>query len=64
MNEIFEVRNEHPYNLRRNCQLSRPLVIYHGTENLTYLGPKVWDILPNIYKNIDSLNKFKAAIKK
>ena len=39
-------------------------VIFHGTESLSYLGPKVLDILPNIYKNIDDLEKFKKAIKK
>ena len=38
--------------------------IYHGTESLSYLGSKVWDILPNIYKNIDDQEKFKKAIKK
>ena len=36
MDEIFEVRNEHPYNLRQNFQFS----VYHGTESLFYLGPK------------------------
>ena len=61
MNEIFELRNKHPYNLRQNSQFFRPLVksVYHGTESLSYFGPKVWDILPNIYKNIDGLHKFK-----
>ena len=65
MNEIFEVRNEHPYNLRQNYQFFRPLVrsVYHGTESISYLGPKVWDILPNIYKTIDGRHKFKKAIK-
>ena len=66
MNEIFELRNERRYNLRQSSQFFLPLVnsVYHGTESLSYLGPKVWDILPNIYKNIDSLHKFKKAIKK
>ena len=66
MNEIFEVRNEHPYNLKQNSQFFRLLVksVYHGTESLSYLGPKVLDILPNIYKNIDRLHKFKKSIKK
>ena len=66
MNEIFEVRNEHPYNLKRNSQFFRPLIksVYHGNESLSYLGPKVWDILPHIYKNIDGLQKLKTAIKK
>ena len=55
MNEIFEVRNEHHYSLRQNYQFYRPLAksVYYGTKGLSYVGPKVWDILPNIYKNID-----------
>ena len=66
MNEIFEVRNKHPYNLRQNSQFFGPLVksVYHGFESLSYLGPKVWNILPNIYRNIDGLHKFKKTIKK
>ena len=62
-NEIFQVANEHPYNLRQKSQFFRPLVksVYHGPESLSYLGPKVWDILPNIYKNIDGLHKSKKG---
>ena len=66
MNEIFEVRNEHPFNLRQKSQFFGPLVksVYHRHESLSYLGPKIWDILQNIYKNIDGLQKFKKPIKK
>ena len=66
MNEVFEVRNEHPYNLRQSSQFFRYFVklVYRGTENLSYLGPKIWDTPPNIYKNIEDLHKFKKAIKK
>ena len=42
MNEIFELKNEHPYNLRQHSQYLRPLVksLYHRTESLSYLGSK------------------------
>ena len=65
MNEIFEVRNEHSYHLRQNSQFFRPLVksVYHGTESLSYLGPKVCIIPTKICKNIYGLDKFKKAIK-
>ena len=65
MNKIFEKRNEHTYNLRQKPQFSWLLVksVYYGTETLSYLEPKAWNILPNIYKNIDGLNKFKKAMK-
>ena len=36
MDEIFEVRNEHPYNLRQNFQF----LACHGSEILFHLGPK------------------------
>ena len=65
MNQSLEIRNEHLYNIRQNNQFSRPLVksVYHGAKSLSYLGPKIWDILPNIYKNVDGLGKFKKTIK-
>ena len=33
MNEIFEIGQKHPYNLRQNSQFCRPLLksVYHGT---------------------------------
>ena len=31
---------------------------------VSYLRPQVWEILPNSYKNVDGLDKFKNAIKK
>ena len=54
------------YNLRYNSLFSRPLVksVYKGTESLSFLGPKIWDILPDIYKGLPDLNSFKKALKK
>ena len=67
MSEIFEVNNKHPYNLRQNYKFSRYSLVksvYNGIENTSCLGTKVWDILPNLYKNIDGLDKFKRLLKK
>ena len=60
MNKIFEVRNEYPYNLSKNSQLSRLFIksVYHGIESLPNLGLKVWDMLATISKNRDGLDKF------
>ena len=64
MNEIFQLRNEHPHKLRQNYQFSRPVIkSYHVPKSLSYLEQKVWDILPNIYKNMDRLGKFEKAVK-
>ena len=51
------------YNLRYNALFSRPFFksVYKGTESLSFLGPKMWDILPDAYED---LNSFKVALKK
>ena len=59
INEIFEMRNEDPYILRKTRSVFPPF-----SNSLSHLGLKVWDILPNIYNNMDGLEKLKMAIKK
>ena len=65
MNNIFKLKAENSYNLRQVSEFSRPMVksVYHGTESISYLGPKIWDILPEKLKNIDNLEHFKKEIK-
>ena len=35
----------------------------YGIETPSYLGPKLWNLVPNEYKTIESLADFKAKIK-
>ena len=37
--------------------------MYHGTESVSNLGPKIWDLVPSNPKEISDLDKFKKAIK-
>ena len=64
VNNIFTQKNF--YNLRLNSQFSRPLVrsVFHGTESISYLGPVIWDILPDSYKSLLNFSDFKNKIKK
>ena len=64
MKDIFSI-NRNPYNLRQNSQFSRPRIntVYHGTESISNLGPKIWDLVPSNLKEISELDKFKKAIK-
>ena len=64
MKDIFPI-NRNPINLRQNSQFSRPRVntVYHGTESISNLGPKIWDLVPSNQKEISELDKFKKAIK-
>ena len=54
------------YNLRRNNTFERRQVhsVYHGTESLSFLGPKIWDLVPLELKQLESLEVFKLKIKK
>ena len=64
MKDVFPI-NRNPYNLRQNSQFSRPRIntVYHGTESISNLGPKIWDLVPSNLKEISELGKFKKAIK-
>ena len=64
--ELFARRDEHSYNLRHNAEFLKPLVnsVRYETGNISYLGPKIWGMVPDTFKNIESLYNFKKAIKK
>ena len=66
MHEILKLKDQSQYNLRYNSLFSRPLVksVYKGTESLSFLGPKIWNILPDTYKDLPNLDSFKVALKK
>ena len=48
---------ERPYNLASHYKLERKgdPTVYHGSESLSSLAPKLWDLLPNSIKNSASL---------
>ena len=48
MNDIFHFV-ERPYNLKSNYTLERKRnhIVYHGSESLPSLAPKLWDLLSN-----------------
>ena len=67
LSNVFTQKNSHSCNLRLNSQFSRPLVrsVFHdGTESISYLGPVIWDILPDSYKNLPNFIVFKNRMKK
>ena len=64
MKDIFPI-NRNPCILKQNSQFSRPRIntVYHGTENIPNLGPKIWDLVPNDLKSKSELDKLKKDIK-
>ena len=53
------------YDLHRNDTFEKRQVhsVYHGTESLSFLGPKIWDLVPVELKQSESLYSFKLKVK-
>ena len=65
MKDIFELQNP-SYNLRSSCsQFRRENIktVHYGLQSVRYLGPKIWELVPNNIKYSNSLSKFKKLIK-
>ena len=56
-NQNYELRN------KNHLMLSMPKAVRYGTERLRFLGPKIWQIVPNEFKEVDNLCAFKIKKK-
>ena len=63
--ELFRFREQIPYELRQRPQFQIPWVhsVFSGTGSLKFLGTKIWVLVLNEMKQLESLGKFKNAIK-
>ena len=63
--DIFSSNSRVNYDLHYQSEFSRPLVksVFNGTETISYLGPRIWDLVPLKIKQKESLTAFKKAIK-
>ena len=63
---IFTQRTQNHYSLQNASDFQIPFVrtVYNGTENISHLGHKIWDIVPVETENAISQNSSKAQIKK
>ena len=58
--------NQNHYNLQNQSFFRRPLMrtIYQGSESISYLVPKIWDINPEKLKETSSVDSFKKSVRK
>ena len=65
MKELFAPKmGSHDLRNNNSCKRRRVNSVWHGTESVSYLGPKIWDLVPNEIKESESLNGFKFKIKR
>ena len=62
--ELFHNRTLN-YELWHPSQLRIPRIesVYNGSESITYLGPKIWNMVPSELQEMLSISSFKKAIK-
>ena len=66
MKDVFPLNDYSGYNTRnkRTFKSRHVKTVRYGTGSLAYLAPKIWELVPNEMKNLESLAAFKTAIKK
>ena len=63
--ELILPNRQHRYELRYNPDFAIPIVksVHKGLESLSYLGPKIWELLPCEIKEKETFLQFKDKIK-
>ena len=59
MSEIFDKRNN-VYDFRNPSEFARRNVrnVFNGTESTSFLGPKIWDVVPSELKQFRNCKCF------
>ena len=66
MNDVFQVKSPAPYYLRDKNELysRNPKTVAYRADSVSFVAPKIWSIVPQEFKNSQSLYSFKKAIRK
>ena len=63
MNQVFPLKKSNVFSSSFPFMTVNVKSVSYGTETLTFLGPKIWALIPNDLKKVKSLPKFKKEIK-
>ena len=63
MNLVFPINNLKQYSRSRDFISRKVTTVLHGKQTLSFLGPKIWNIVPDAYKSF-SLSKLTKKIRK
>ena len=61
MQDIFEAKSNY-YNTR-NAPVRNIKTVRYGLQTISYIAPKIWDLLLKEMKQVTTLNEFKTKIK-
>ena len=65
LNELFPLKPLSKYNLRNQPEfiLRSIKTVHYGLNSLVQLGPRIWELLPNDLKRLESIEACKSKIK-
>ena len=56
MKELFQIKKTKYHLCKGNKLISRNVkTVYYGTEGISYLAPKTWELISKVIKNSESL---------
>ena len=66
LEDIFTLTEYNGPSLRSKSEFNRPNIntVHFGEDSLKYLGPLIWDLIPNGIKSIGNLEQFKSEVRK
>ena len=64
VNDLFPLKEMNNYNLRHKLffKIPRNETVRNGFESISYLGPKIWEMLPSEMQECDTFFEFKSEI--
>ena len=65
IHRLFYVRQTY-YNLRNTHHFDIPSVnfVYHGSESISNLGPRIWNLVPYRLKELNRISSLKNEIRR
>ena len=65
LQDVFPINSQPEYNVRNKTHFAtRPIrTAHYGDNSLTYLGTKLWELIPSNMKDTESVEVFKNRIK-
>ena len=63
LKHIFKLKGDYKYCSKMPFETNNVRTVTYGTETISFLGPKIWSLIPNDIKNANTLNEFKSKIK-
>ena len=65
INDLFPLKETNNYNVRHKFffKIPRNGTVRHGFESISYLGPKIWEMLPSEMQECETLFEFKSKVK-